>query len=99
MPRRVNVLAVPSEAIRIDNGHDVCFVVHDDGLERREVKLGKVTRDLAEVTQGLEEGEQVVLNPSQDDVNQEDPPVRADLTSAESPAGPGWFSSVVAASH
>ena len=43
MPRRGNVLAVPSEAIMIENGHDVCFVVHDEGLERREVKLGKIT--------------------------------------------------------
>ena len=41
MPRLDNVLAVPSEAIRIENGHDVCFVVHEDGLERREVKLGQ----------------------------------------------------------
>ncbi len=64
MPRRENVLAIPSEAIRIENGHDICFVVHDDGLERREVQLGQATRELTEVTHGLEEGEQVVLNPS-----------------------------------
>jgi len=99
MPRRENVLAVPSEAIRIEDGHDVCAVVHEDGLERREVKLGRLTRDLAEVTQGLEEGEQVVLNPSHDDVNQETAPARADLTPVESPARTSWFSSVVAASH
>jgi len=99
MPRRVNVLAVPSEAIRIENGHDVCVVVHDDGLERREVKLGQVTRHLAEVTEGLEEGEQVVLNPSQEDVNPEIPSIRPELTSAESPSSTGWFSGMVAASH
>jgi hypothetical protein len=49
------------------DGHDICYVVHVSGLERREVKLGKVTRDLAEVTAGLEEGEQIVLNPTGDD--------------------------------
>jgi len=99
MPRRENVLAVPSEAIRSEDGHDVCAVVHEDSLERREVKLGNVTRDLAEVTQGLEEGEQVVLNPSHEDVNQETPPGRAELTLVESPSSTGWFSGVVAASH
>ncbi len=57
------MLAVPSDAVRVENGHDFCFVVHEDGLERREVKLGQVTSELSEVTQGLEEGEEVVINP------------------------------------
>jgi HlyD family secretion protein len=99
MPRRMNVLAVPSEAILIENGHDVCVVVHDDSLERREVKLGNVTRDLAEVTEGLSEGEQVVLNPSPDDGDLENASARTELTSAESPLSNGRFSSVIAASH
>jgi HlyD family secretion protein len=99
MPERMNVLAVPSEAIAIENGHDVCLVVHDDCVERREVMLGQVTRDLAEVTRGLAEGEQVVLNPSLDDVEQEIAPARAELTSAEPPASPAGFAGVVAASH
>jgi len=100
MPRRGNVLAVPSEAIMNENGHDVCFVVHEDALERREVTLGKITPDLAEVTLGLAEGEQVVLNPSPDDVDAEAAPAaRADLTSAESPASTSWLASAVAALH
>ncbi len=45
MPQRQNVLAVPSEAVGMADGHDVCFVVHEDGLERRDVKLGQVTRE------------------------------------------------------
>ena len=57
MPQRKNVLAVPSEAIGLADGHDVCFVVHEDGLERRDVKVGEVTRELTEVTNGLREGE------------------------------------------
>jgi HlyD family secretion protein len=99
MPQRLNVLAVPSEAIRIENGHDICVVVHDEGLERREVRLGQVTRDLAEVTDGLAEGEQVVLNPSLDEVEQEIPPARPELTSSETASSTGGFSSVVAVSH
>ncbi len=80
MPQRQNVLAVPSEAVGIADGHDVCFVVHEDGLERRDVKLGQVTREMTEVTEGLREGEQVVLNPK---VEESEP-----LTPAEiEPAG------------
>ena len=67
MPGRENVLAVPSEAIVTDHGYDICFVVHEDSLERRQVTVGNTTRTLVEVTQGLEAGEQVVLNPQRDD--------------------------------
>jgi HlyD family secretion protein len=67
MPRREHVLAVPAGAVALEDGREVCFVVHEDGLERREVRLGQVTRDMAEVTEGLTEGEQVVLNPSTDE--------------------------------
>ena len=60
--RREYVLAVPTEAIAHE-GARVCYVVHEDGLERREVKLGEGTPDLLEISMGLHEGEQVVLNP------------------------------------
>lgn len=66
IPPREDVLAVPSEAVASDDGHDVCFVVRGENLERREVKLGQVTEELTEVTDGLMEGEQVVLNPDLD---------------------------------
>jgi HlyD family secretion protein len=99
MPRRANVLAVPSEAIRIENGHDVCFIFHEDGLERREVRVGQVTPELAEVTQGLEEGERVVLNPSPEDVISEAPLARTDLTHHESPSSPVSSTGIIAASH
>lgn len=81
IPPREDVLAVPPEAVASDGGRDVCFVVHGDNLERREVKLGQVTEDLTEVTSGLREGEQVVLNPDPDDLE-----VAAAPTSA-APAG------------
>jgi HlyD family secretion protein len=68
MPERDDVLAVPSEAVTSDDGEDVCFVIHGEDLERRQVKVGQVTEDLAEVTQGLREGEQVVLNPHPEEI-------------------------------
>jgi multidrug efflux pump subunit AcrA (membrane-fusion protein) len=97
LPRLEDVLTVPSEAVHAENGHEFCFVVRDDGLERREIKLGQVTADLAEVTQGLEEGEQVVVNATEDEIEQEESIVRADLPREESATKPAQQSRVVAA--
>lgn len=65
---KADVLAVPIEAVAREDGHDVCYVAHEDGLERRRVSLGEATHDLLEVAGGLEEGERVVLNPRRDQV-------------------------------
>ena len=64
LDRSQEVLAVPSEAVASEQGHDVCYVAGDDGLERREITLGRSNRDLLEVTKGLAEGEEVVINPA-----------------------------------
>jgi HlyD family secretion protein len=66
--RKNDVIAVPAEAIAHDGGHEFCYVVHEDGLERREVKLGEGTPDWLEISMGLREGERVVLNPVQSEV-------------------------------
>ena len=99
MPGRENVLAVRSEAVTIDDGQDVCFVVHEDGLERREVKLGEVTREMTEVTQGLREGEQVVLNPQPHDIDVLDTPQPSPVPSSEVSAGTSPSAADVAASR
>ncbi len=57
-------LVVPNEAVVVENDHDYCYVVGAGGLERREVTLGMGTKDLLEIKSGLEEGEQVVLDPT-----------------------------------
>jgi HlyD family secretion protein len=65
-----DVLAVPSEAIAIEGGRDICYVAGVDGLERRPVTLGRSTRDLLEVKRGLSEGDHVLLSPEKlDDLN------------------------------
>ena len=61
--RCLDVLAVPTEAVAVEQGRNVCYVAGTDGLERRRVTLGRSTRDLLEVTKGLSEGDQVVLRP------------------------------------
>jgi HlyD family secretion protein len=61
--RCLDVLAVPSEAVSVEGGRDICYVAGIDGLERRPVTLGRSTRDYLEVTKGLAEGDQVLLRP------------------------------------
>jgi HlyD family secretion protein len=99
MPRRENVLAVPSEAVGHDSGHDVCFVVREDILERRPVKLGQVTREMTEVTEGLEEGEQIVLQPliEADDVLTTG--TTTEVTAAQAGSPPDSPPGVIAALH
>jgi HlyD family secretion protein len=69
--RRDNVLAVPVEAVTQEDGREICYVAHEDGLERREVKLGEGTQDFLEISNGLHEGEQVVLKPVLSEVEQD----------------------------
>ena len=66
--RCFDVLAVSSEAVSVENGHDICYVAGADGLERRPVTLGRSNRDLLEVTKGLSEGDRVVLRPEKQGV-------------------------------
>lgn len=84
MPRREDVLAVPSEAITTDDGEDICYVIRGEDLERRPIKVGRVTEDLTEVTQGLEEGEEVVLKPSVEQIEQQEDVETAPVASSSS---------------
>jgi HlyD family secretion protein len=97
MPRREDVLAVPSEAITMDDGQDVCFVIRGEDLERRPVKLGRVTLDMTEITHGLREGEQVVLKPRPEDLEDEEPSEPAPIASSDAPAAGASSPSDVAA--
>ena len=44
---------MPTTAIAHEDGREFCYVAHDDGLERREVKLGGGTPDFLEISEGL----------------------------------------------
>ncbi|MDB4937941.1 MAG: czcB [Labilithrix sp.] len=57
-----HVLIVPSEAVVTDGAKSVVFVQTAPGvLKRREVKLGRQTKEKAEITSGLAEGDRVVV--------------------------------------
>jgi HlyD family secretion protein len=60
---RNNVLTIPSQALKSERGKKFCFVVHEQTLEQRDVRIGEETTDLVEVRAGLEEGEPVALDP------------------------------------
>jgi RND family efflux transporter MFP subunit len=54
-------LIVPRAAIRADQGQSIVFVVVEDRVERRAVRLGDAKGDAAEVVSGLAAGERVVI--------------------------------------
>jgi len=88
-PPKSNVLAVPVEAVTSEEGADYCYVFRggEAGLERRRIALGEATHDLLEVADGLEEGEQVVLNPRADEVVDDlDVPIAAPAPAEGAPA-------------
>ena len=62
--RRSNVLSVPVEAVAFEGGKDYCYVSTEGVLHRRQVTLGESNSELLEVTSGLEEGDEVALNPT-----------------------------------
>jgi HlyD family secretion protein len=64
--RRPGALTIPAEALAVEHGHEVCYVyvARGESLERRPVKVGRSTRDVLEVTEGLAVGEEVVLDPA-----------------------------------
>jgi multidrug efflux pump subunit AcrA (membrane-fusion protein) len=64
--RREHVLAIPVQAIvgTVEMGRSrQCFVVTPTGPEEREIVVGLSNEKMAEVKSGLNDGDQVVLNP------------------------------------
>lgn len=59
-----NVLIVPITAVANRSGKKVCYVLDDQGSsEERVVEAGMFNDQYVEITKGLEEGENVLLNP------------------------------------
>ncbi|HEX2834478.1 MAG TPA: efflux RND transporter periplasmic adaptor subunit [Thermoanaerobaculia bacterium] len=67
-------IEIPKSAIRRDGEQDIVFVVKDDKLERRAVKVDTLVGDNARVLGGISAGEQVVVEGPPDLV--EDEPVK-----------------------
>jgi HlyD family secretion protein len=54
---RDNALTVPREAVREDNGHNFLYVLKNNRLERREVKLGISNLTRVEILSGISEND------------------------------------------
>ena len=57
-----NVLQVPVQAMIEHGSKHYCVVPHGDGFLAREVKIGSTNDKMVVILEGLEEGEDVVLN-------------------------------------
>ncbi len=55
-------LLVSKNAVRTDNGQQVVFVVRDDRVERRAVKVGLANGEQVEVVSGLNSGDRIVVD-------------------------------------
>ncbi len=56
-----DVIALPLEALRSDNGDDIVYVIVDGGRQPRKVRVGLRTESQAVIVHGLREGETVVI--------------------------------------
>lgn len=61
---RPGALLVPTTAVAIEDGREVCYVPMDDVVERRYVVAEPASLNYLEVTFGLRDGEEVVLDPA-----------------------------------
>jgi RND family efflux transporter MFP subunit len=57
-----DVLTVPVQAVTEREGQHYCYVVKDEAIERRPVKIGENSIKFVEVKEGLQEGEHVALD-------------------------------------
>jgi HlyD family secretion protein len=52
-----NALTVPREAVRDDGAHSYVYVLHDNRLQRRDVKLGISNLTRVEILNGISQGD------------------------------------------
>lgn len=58
-----NALVVPTNALTIEGEEDICYVANGEDVQRRVVKVSPGNREVVEITEGLEDGEEVILDP------------------------------------
>lgn len=65
-----NVLAIPKEAVFADEGKDYVWAVRKGSAVLVQVETGVLGDELTEIKKGLSEGEAVILNPHQQDLQE-----------------------------
>ncbi len=61
--RLKDVLSLPVQAIVQIDGETWCYVDNENGIERRDVELGRNNDKFVQVTKGIQDGDRAVLNP------------------------------------
>lgn len=61
--RLENIISIPVQAIIQRGKSNWCYVETDGSIELRSITLGKTNDIFVEISEGLEEGERVILNP------------------------------------
>jgi len=59
--KRENVLIIPKEAIKKRNGKNTVWVFENGEVKEKEIEIGLVGDDFAEVVSGLKEGEEIII--------------------------------------
>jgi hypothetical protein len=54
-------LSIPKAAVRTDQGQSIVFVVVEDRVERRAVRVGDARGDQVDIVSGLAAGDRVVV--------------------------------------
>jgi multidrug efflux pump subunit AcrA (membrane-fusion protein) len=85
LDRRTGALAVPAPAVGVGEGGAYVFVVQADSLVRQPVSLGLTAEGWVEISQGLREGELVVVS----GLANLQPGARVRVTNLATPGGPG----------
>ena len=58
-----NVIILPTEAVNIGKDGTFCWVNEDGVMKKRSITTGVTSDECAEITQGIDEGEQVIADP------------------------------------
>lgn len=57
-----NVVVLPIEVVNIGKSGSFCYIVENGIITRKDIKTGISSEDMVEVTEGLEAGDQVILD-------------------------------------
>jgi len=82
-----DVLSVPIQSVVTQEGEKVCYVMANNGPEKRTVETGLFNDNFVEIKSGLAQGEKVLLNPPRVTTESKTADKKPQDLSAPSPAG------------
>jgi len=82
-----DVLSVPIQSVVTQEGKKVCYVMANNGPEKRTVETGLFNDNFVEIKSGLAQGEKVLLNPPRVTTESKTADKKPQDLSAPSPAG------------